>query len=96
MAFGEEDGAVVEPFLMGVATLGLLTAAAEERLVVCLVDDAHWLDDATADALLFCARRIEADRVAMVFAVRDGVASRLDSQGLPELAVTGLAGRRCA
>ena len=90
VAFGEEDGPAVEPFLMGIATLGLLTAAAEERLVVCLVDDAHWLDDATADALLFCTRRIDADRVAVVFTVRDGVASRLDSHGLPELVVTGL------
>lgn len=90
VAFGEEEGPTVEPFLMGVATLGLLTAAAEERLVVCLVDDAHWLDDASADALLFCARRIAADRVAMVFSVREGVPSRLDLQRLPELAVTGL------
>ena len=90
VAFGEEDGPPVEPFLMGIATLGLLTAAAEERLVVCLVDDAHWLDDASADALLFCTRRIAADRVAVVFAVRDGMPSRLDRQGLDELRVTGL------
>ena len=40
--------------------------------MVCVVDDAHWLDHASADALLFCARRIGADRVAMVFAARDG------------------------
>ena len=92
VAFGEEDGAPVEPFLMGLATLGLLTAAAEEGLLVCLVDDAHWLDDASADALLFCARRLGADRVAMVFSARDGVPSRLDGQGLPELSVTGLVG----
>ncbi|MFN8192739.1 MAG: AAA family ATPase [Nocardioidaceae bacterium] len=90
VAFGEEDGAAVEPFLMGVATLGLLSAAAEERLVVCLVDDAHWLDDASADALLFCTRRLGADRVAVVFSVREGVPSRLDKQGLPELTVPGL------
>lgn len=91
VAFGAEEGAPVEPFLMGVATLGLLTAAAEERLIVCLVDDAHWLDDASADALSFCARRIDADRVAMVFSVREGMPSRLDRQGLPELTLTGLA-----
>ncbi len=90
VAFGEEDGPPVEPFLMGIATLGLLTAAAEERLVVCLVDDAHWLDDATADSLLFCTRRIAADRVAVVFSVRDGMPSRLDRQGLDELSVRGL------
>ena len=53
VAFGEEDGPGVEPFLVGIATLSLLTAAAEESLVLCVVDDAHWLDPASADALLF-------------------------------------------
>ena len=43
--------------------------------MLCVVDDAHWLDPATADALLFCARRIGADRVVMVFATRDGAAT---------------------
>jgi DNA-binding CsgD family transcriptional regulator len=91
VAFGEEDGPSVEPFLVGVAALTLLTSAAEERLVLCVVDDVHWLDPATAGALLFCARRIEADRVAMVFGARDGVPSRFDGQGLPELTLSGLA-----
>lgn len=90
VAFGEEEGPAVEPFLVGVATLSLLTAAAEEQLVVCVVDDAHWLDPATAGALLFCARRLEADRVALVFAARDGAWGSFDPQGLPELALTGL------
>ena len=48
IAFGEEEGAAVEPFLVGVATLSLLTTAAEENAVLCIVDDAHWLDAATA------------------------------------------------
>jgi DNA-binding CsgD family transcriptional regulator/tetratricopeptide (TPR) repeat protein len=90
VAFGEEDGLSVEPFLVGVATLTLLTSAAEERLALCVVDDVHWLDPATAEALLFCARRIGADHVAMVFAARDGVPSRFDGQGLPELKLSGL------
>jgi hypothetical protein len=90
VAFGEEDGPAVEPFLVGVATLGLLTAAAEERLVLCVVDDAQWLDPATADVLLFCARRIEADRAVMIFAARDDAATRLSVQGLPELSLSGL------
>jgi DNA-binding CsgD family transcriptional regulator len=90
VAFGEQDGPSVEPFLVGVATLTMLTAAAEEHLVVCVVDDAHWLDPATADALLFCARRIGADRVAMVFAVREGAVSRLDDPGLAEVMLAGL------
>ena len=90
MAFGEEDGPAVEPFLIGVATLTVLTAAAEEQLVLCVVDDAHWLDPATADALLFCARRIGADRVAMMFATRDGAADRFEAQDLAEITLTGL------
>jgi DNA-binding CsgD family transcriptional regulator/tetratricopeptide (TPR) repeat protein len=89
VAFGEEEGPSVEPFLVGVATLSLLTSAAEERLVLCVVDDAHWLDSATAGALLFCARRLGADRVVMVFGERD-VAGNFDAHGLPELLLTGL------
>jgi DNA-binding CsgD family transcriptional regulator len=90
LAFGEEDGPPVEPFLVAIATLSLLTAAAEERLVACLVDDAHWLDPATADALLFCARRIDADRVLMVFAAREGAERPFRPDGLDELVLTGL------
>jgi DNA-binding CsgD family transcriptional regulator len=90
VAFGEEEGASVEPFLVGVATLSLLTTAAEENPVLCVVDDAHWLDAATAGALLFCAHRLGADRVALVFAARDGAWGTFDPQGLRELAVTGL------
>jgi DNA-binding CsgD family transcriptional regulator len=90
VAFGEDDGPSVEPFLVGVATLSLLTAAAEENLVVCIVDDAHWLDPATADALLFCARRLGADRVVMVFAAREGAWATFDPQGLHEILLAGL------
>ena len=90
VAFGEEEGPAVEPFLVGVATLTMLTAAAEENLVLCVVDDAHWLDPATAGALLFCASRIGADRVVMVFATRDDAATTFPAHGLPELALTGL------
>ncbi len=90
VAFGEDDGPSVEPFLVGVATLSLLAAAAEEGPVLCVVDDAHWLDPATAGALLFCARRLGADRVAMVFAARDGAGERFEALELQELALTGL------
>ena len=90
VALGEDDGPSVEPFLVGVATLSVLTAAAEEALVVCLVDDAHWLDHASADALLFCARRLGADRVAMVFAAREGAGERFEAPGVDELALSGL------
>jgi DNA-binding CsgD family transcriptional regulator/tetratricopeptide (TPR) repeat protein len=90
VAFGEAEGAAVEPFLVGVATLSILTAAAEESPVLCVVDDAHWLDAATAGALLFCAHRLGADRVALVFAARDGAWGTFDPQGLPELVLAGL------
>ena len=90
VAFGEEDGPSVELFLVGIATLSMLTAAAEEQLVLCVIDDAHWLDPATAEALLFCARRIGADRIVMLFAVRDGVAGRFDAPGLAEMTLAGL------
>jgi DNA-binding CsgD family transcriptional regulator len=90
VAFGEEDGPVVEPFLVGVATLSMLTAAAEENLVLCIIDDAHWLDPASADALLFCARRLGADRVAMLFAARDGSWATFEHDDLPELVLGGL------
>jgi DNA-binding CsgD family transcriptional regulator len=90
VAFGEEEGAAVEPFLVGVATLSILATAAEENTVLCVVDDAHWLDAASAGALLFCAHRLGADRVALVFAARDGAWGNFDPQGLPELVLTGL------
>ncbi len=90
VAFGLLDGPAVEPFLVAVATLSMLTAAAEEKLVVCLIDDAHWLDPASADALLFCARRLGADRVVMVFAAREDPEGAFDPQGLPELRLRGL------
>jgi predicted ATPase len=72
VAFGQEDGPAVDPFLIAVATLSVLTEAAEDRPVLAVVDDAHWLDDASANALLFAARRVQADRVALVFSARDG------------------------
>ena len=92
VAFGEDDGPSVEPFLVGVATLSLLTAAAEESLVLCVLDDAHWMDPASAGALLFCARRLGADRVAMVFAARVGGAESFEAPGLREVALAGLGG----
>ena len=93
VAFGLEDGPTVEPFLVGVASLSVLTDVAEPDVpVLCLVDDAHWLDSASADALLFAARQLSADPVAMVFAARTGEAGGrvFAPQGLPVLNVGGL------
>ena len=80
----------VEPFLVAVATLSMLTEAAEEQPVVCVVDDAHWLDSASTDALLFATRRLEADPVAMVFAARDTDDRTFAPEGVPSLRLEGL------
>jgi DNA-binding CsgD family transcriptional regulator len=89
VAFGEEAG-TVEPFLVAVATLSMLSEAAEEQPVVCVVDDAHWLDSASMDALLFATRRLEADRVAMLFAARDTDDRTFAPEGLPIVRLAGL------
>ena len=89
-ALGLAPSTGADRFLVSAAVLGLLAAAAEERPVVCLIDDAQWLDDPSADALVFAARRLDADRVAMLFCARDGEAKRFDARGLPELLLDGL------
>jgi DNA-binding CsgD family transcriptional regulator len=88
IAFGELAGGTPNLFLLGLAVLNRLADIAEERPVLCLVDDAQWLDRATAQTLAFVARRLDAEAVGIVFAVREPIA-QLD--GLPELAVSGLA-----
>ncbi len=90
VAFGQEQGAVIEPFLVALATLALLAAAAVRSPVLCLVDDAHWLDVASADALLFAARRLQADPVVLVFTVREGDARPFTPAGVPALVLGGL------
>ena len=77
-------------FLVSAAVLGLLAAAAEDRPILCLIDDAHWLDRPSADALVFAARRLRAERVAMLFGARDGEPLRFDAPGLPELLLSGV------
>src|ERR1700722_14318025 len=70
-------------FAMGAATLSLLSASAEERPLAMLVDDAHWLDRSSAETLLFAARRLLADPIALVITVREGQPSLLDGADLP-------------
>jgi DNA-binding CsgD family transcriptional regulator len=79
-----------ERFLASAAVLGLLAEAAEELPVLCLVEDAHWLDTPSADALVFAARRLRAERLAIMFAVREGEGRTFEGRGLPELVLAGL------
>ena len=77
-------------FAVGAATLSLLAAHAEPAPLVLLVDDAQWLDGSSADALLFAARRLLADPIAVVLTVREGEPSLLDGSDLPTLRLAGL------
>src|SRR4051812_1920711 len=90
-ALGLAPAAAAERHLVGAATLGLLAALAEERPVVVLADDVQWLDRPSAAALIFAARRLLADAVTVLFAVRSGEASPVDGAGFDELEVDGLA-----
>jgi DNA-binding CsgD family transcriptional regulator len=89
-AFGLEAGAVTEPLLVSVGALSLIAELAEETPVLCVVDDAHWLDPVSATAFAFVARRLQAERVAMVFTVRDGEEHRIDTAGINELQLNRL------
>ncbi len=88
--FGTGPGRGGDPFLVAVAALTLLGEVAGEHGLLCLVDDAHWLDPASAEALVFVARRLEAEGVAIVFAARDGDVREFRADGLPERYVHGL------
>ena len=88
-AFGLREGDAPDRFLVGLAVLSLLSDIAEKRPLVCIVDDAQWLDAASAQALAFVARRLGAESVGLVFAVREPSGER-HLEGLPELAVGGL------
>jgi DNA-binding CsgD family transcriptional regulator len=92
VAFGLTAGRAPNPFLVGLAVLGLLSEAAEDQPLLCVVDDAQWLDRASARVLAFIARRLLAERIALLFAARErGEAFG----GFPEVDV-GPLGRRDA
>ncbi|PSL06091.1 regulatory LuxR family protein [Haloactinopolyspora alba] len=71
VGLGRRSGDRPDPFLVGLATLGLLAEAADERPLLCVVDDAQWLDTVSLQMLAFVARRVHADPLALVFGLRD-------------------------
>ncbi len=90
VAFGLSTGTPPDRFLVALAALSLLADVGAEQPLLCLVDDAQWLDGASAQVLGFVARRVLAERLAIVFAVREPSRER-GLAGLPELALAGLA-----
>ena len=87
VAFGLSTGAAPDRFLVGLAVLSLLSEAADQEPLLCVIDDAQWLDQASAQALGFVARRLLAEPVALVVASRE---PGEEFGGLPELLVRGL------
>jgi DNA-binding CsgD family transcriptional regulator len=87
VAFGLRAGDPPDRFLVGLAVLSLLSEVAEEQPLVCVVDDAQWLDRASAQALVFVARRLLVESVALLLATRE---AGVELEGLPRLVVEGL------
>jgi DNA-binding CsgD family transcriptional regulator len=91
-AFAIEAGPAPERLTVSVATLSLLAAAAEDGPILCVVDDAHWLDQASSEVVTFAARRVEAEAIALFFAAREPETAHFSAEGVPELRVQGLGG----
>jgi DNA-binding CsgD family transcriptional regulator len=89
-ALALRPGAAQDRFAIGAATLSLLAAYAERAPLLVLVDDVHWLDGSSAEALLFAVRRLIADPIAVVLTVREEESSLLDGSDLRVLALGGL------
>jgi DNA-binding CsgD family transcriptional regulator/tetratricopeptide (TPR) repeat protein len=91
-AFGLTAGAAPDRLLVGLAVLSLLAAIAEEQPLLCVVEDAQWLDQASCQVLAIAARRLHAESVVMLVAIREPCAAP-EFEGLPELPVEGLPAR---
>jgi DNA-binding CsgD family transcriptional regulator len=89
-ALGIGPGEEGDRFAVGAATLGLLAASAEAGPVCVLVDDAQWLDSASQDALVFAAKRLQADQAALLFCARDDEKQPFDAPGIESLPLAGL------
>jgi DNA-binding CsgD family transcriptional regulator len=89
-AFGLSDGGTENRFVLSIAVLSLLSEASEQGPVLCVVDDAHWLDRPSADALRFCSRRLGAEGVVVLFAAGEDGSRSFDAPDLSELRLAGL------
>jgi DNA-binding CsgD family transcriptional regulator len=89
-AFGLMAGRPPDRFQVGLATLTLLADAAAEAPLLCVIDDTQWLDLESAEVLAFVARRLVADRIALLFALREPAERRVPLTGLPEIHIGGL------
>jgi DNA-binding CsgD family transcriptional regulator len=89
-AIGLAEEGPRDRFLVGLAVLSLLAEVAADQPLLCVVDDVHWLDRASAAALLFAARRLGNESIVLLFGARPGV---FPAAGLPELALSGLSAR---
>ncbi len=90
-ALAIEEGPAPERLSVSAATLSLLAGAAEDRPLLCVVDDAHWLDHASAETLMFTARRLHAEGVVMLFAAREPEKAIFAAAGISDLRIEGLA-----
>src|SRR5262245_19219988 len=86
----ETGGAARERFLVFAGCLSLLSELADLRPVLCVIDDAQWLDTASAAALLFVARRLDAEGIVMLFGAREDDVGSFDARGIPSLVLDGL------
>ena len=89
-AVGLRHGDSPQTFLIALAVLDLLSEASVSAPTLLVVEDAHWLDDPTAEVLGFVARRLELEPMLALFTARDGQTARIDAARLPELELTGL------
>ena len=89
-ALGLASSVNSDRLLISAAVLSLLAAAAENQPLLCVVDDAQWMDRPSADALVFTARRLRAERMAILFGAREGEMHRFEAAGVTELVLTGL------